>query len=97
MPDSAQPHPEQPRTPRIMIKTIGVIGAGQMGNGIAHVAALNGLDVTIVDIGNALGAFIQLKIDAAGPAAGQIQVFSRITVRRAAGAGPPLTDVIGPS
>ena len=33
-----------------MIKTIGVIGAGQMGNGIAHVAALAGYDVKLVDV-----------------------------------------------
>jgi 3-hydroxybutyryl-CoA dehydrogenase len=33
-----------------MIKTIGVIGAGQMGSGIAHVCALKGYDVTISDI-----------------------------------------------
>jgi 3-hydroxybutyryl-CoA dehydrogenase len=32
------------------IQSIGVIGAGQMGNGIAHVCALAGLPVTIVDI-----------------------------------------------
>src|SRR5262249_49185450 len=32
------------------IKKIGVIGAGQMGSGIAHVAALAGIDVTIVDV-----------------------------------------------
>ncbi|MEA2788101.1 MAG: 3-hydroxybutyryl-CoA dehydrogenase [Acetobacteraceae bacterium] len=32
------------------IKSIGIIGAGQMGNGIAHVCALAGLPVTIVDI-----------------------------------------------
>jgi 3-hydroxybutyryl-CoA dehydrogenase len=32
------------------IKTIGVIGAGQMGNGIAHVAALAGCEVRLVDI-----------------------------------------------
>jgi 3-hydroxybutyryl-CoA dehydrogenase len=32
------------------IKLVGVIGAGQMGNGIAHVCALAGLPVTIVDI-----------------------------------------------
>ncbi len=32
------------------IKTVGVIGAGQMGNGIAHVAALAGFGVTMVDI-----------------------------------------------
>jgi 3-hydroxybutyryl-CoA dehydrogenase len=33
-----------------MIKTLGVIGAGQMGNGIAHVGALAGLDVRMVDL-----------------------------------------------
>lgn len=33
-----------------MIKTIGVIGAGQMGNGIAHVASLAGYDVVLQDI-----------------------------------------------
>jgi 3-hydroxybutyryl-CoA dehydrogenase len=32
------------------IKTIGVIGAGQMGNGIAHVAALSGYDVLLSDV-----------------------------------------------
>jgi 3-hydroxybutyryl-CoA dehydrogenase len=33
-----------------MIKTIGVIGAGQMGNGIAHVCASAGYQVKLVDI-----------------------------------------------
>lgn len=33
-----------------MIKTIGVIGSGQMGNGIAHVAAQNGYKVILNDI-----------------------------------------------
>jgi 3-hydroxybutyryl-CoA dehydrogenase len=33
-----------------MIKTIGVIGAGQMGGGIAHVAAMSGYDVRLSDI-----------------------------------------------
>jgi len=32
------------------IETLGVIGAGLMGNGIAHVAALAGLAVTLVDV-----------------------------------------------
>jgi 3-hydroxybutyryl-CoA dehydrogenase len=32
-----------------MIQKIGVIGAGQMGNGIAHVCAMNGYDVRLVD------------------------------------------------
>ncbi len=32
------------------IKTIGVVGAGQMGNGIAHVMALADYDVLLNDI-----------------------------------------------
>ncbi|PWR24936.1 3-hydroxybutyryl-CoA dehydrogenase [Zavarzinia aquatilis] len=32
------------------LKTIGVIGAGQMGNGIAHVCALSGYDVFLMDV-----------------------------------------------
>jgi 3-hydroxybutyryl-CoA dehydrogenase len=32
------------------LKTIGVIGAGQMGNGIAHVCALAGYDVFLMDV-----------------------------------------------
>ncbi len=35
------------------IKTVGVIGAGQMGNGIAHVFALAGYDVLLNDISEA--------------------------------------------
>jgi 3-hydroxybutyryl-CoA dehydrogenase len=33
-----------------VIARVGVIGAGQMGNGIAHVCALAGLDVTLLDV-----------------------------------------------
>lgn len=36
-----------------MIKTVGVLGAGQMGNGIAHVFAQYGYQVTIFDIAEA--------------------------------------------
>ena len=32
------------------IETIGIIGAGQMGGGIAHVSALSGFKVLIYDI-----------------------------------------------
>jgi len=32
------------------LKRIGVVGAGQMGRGIAHVCALAGLDVVLNDI-----------------------------------------------
>ena len=35
---------------RMDIKTIGIVGAGQMGNGIAHVMALAGYDVQMTDI-----------------------------------------------
>jgi 3-hydroxybutyryl-CoA dehydrogenase len=34
----------------VALRTIGVIGAGQMGGGIAHVAALSGLTVRLADI-----------------------------------------------
>src|ERR1700758_5189942 len=32
------------------IRKVGVIGAGQMGSGIAHVSALSGLDVRLNDV-----------------------------------------------
>jgi 3-hydroxybutyryl-CoA dehydrogenase len=32
------------------IKRIGVIGAGQMGSGIAHVCALKGFDIRLMDV-----------------------------------------------
>ena len=35
------------------IKTVGVIGAGQMGNGIAHVTALAGYEVVLTDVSEA--------------------------------------------
>ncbi len=35
----------------VPLRTIGVIGAGQMGGGIAHVAALAGFEVRMADIG----------------------------------------------
>ena len=33
-----------------MIKTVGILGAGQMGNGIAHVFAQYGFSVVLYDI-----------------------------------------------
>jgi 3-hydroxybutyryl-CoA dehydrogenase len=33
-----------------IIKSVGIIGAGQMGNGIAHVVALAGYDVAVNDL-----------------------------------------------
>ena len=34
----------------LSLKKVGVIGAGQMGNGIAHVCALAGFDVSLYDV-----------------------------------------------
>ena len=43
------------------VRTVGVIGAGQMGNGIAHVLALAGYDVLMTDISrDALEAAMRL-------------------------------------
>ena len=41
---------ELKRIVNIKIKTIAVIGAGTMGNGIAHVSALSGFDTILMDI-----------------------------------------------
>jgi 3-hydroxybutyryl-CoA dehydrogenase len=45
---------ERPRTSDSVeiapIKSVGIVGAGQMGNGIAHVAAIAGYDVAINDL-----------------------------------------------
>ena len=36
-----------------MVQRVGVIGAGQMGSGIAHVCALSGLDIHMLDVDQA--------------------------------------------
>ncbi|MGZ5849524.1 MAG: 3-hydroxybutyryl-CoA dehydrogenase [Methyloceanibacter sp.] len=43
--------PSSPKAPEVKpIRKIGIIGAGQMGGGIAHVVALSGYDVAINDL-----------------------------------------------
>jgi 3-hydroxybutyryl-CoA dehydrogenase len=37
----------------VIIKRIGIIGAGQMGSGIAHVCALKGFDIRVADVDQA--------------------------------------------
>jgi 3-hydroxybutyryl-CoA dehydrogenase len=46
-PDSPASSPERAL---LKVQKVGVIGAGQMGNGIAHIAALNGYDVALNDV-----------------------------------------------
>ena len=45
------------------VTKIGIVGAGQMGNGIAHVAAQSGIDVVLRDLTDAL---VQKGLDAVG-------------------------------
>jgi 3-hydroxybutyryl-CoA dehydrogenase len=42
--------PRGRRNEKMQIKSVGVIGAGQMGSGIAHVVALHGYDVAVYDL-----------------------------------------------
>ena len=46
------------------IKSVGVIGAGQMGSGIAHVCALAGYEVKIADLNEAVLQKALASIDA---------------------------------
>jgi 3-hydroxybutyryl-CoA dehydrogenase len=62
---------ERPGRIEMDIRTIGIVGAGQMGNGIAHVFALAGYDVLLYD----------LKPEAV---AGAIQIIDRHLVRQVA-------------
>jgi 3-hydroxybutyryl-CoA dehydrogenase len=39
------------------LQTIGVIGAGTMGSGIAHVSALSGLSVSMLDVDEQRGLY----------------------------------------
>ncbi|HVF63428.1 MAG TPA: 3-hydroxyacyl-CoA dehydrogenase NAD-binding domain-containing protein, partial [Casimicrobiaceae bacterium] len=49
-PPTAGRHPSGPGVSNAGIRTIGIIGAGQMGNGIAHVISLAGYEVAINDL-----------------------------------------------
>ncbi len=44
---------EESRRARATIKTVGIIGAGQMGTGISHVVTLSGYDVCVADLDKA--------------------------------------------
>ena len=50
----SSPAPAQGTPPGPPIERLGVIGAGQMGRGIAQLAAVRGVAVTLVDSGHVL-------------------------------------------
>jgi 3-hydroxybutyryl-CoA dehydrogenase len=58
------------------IKTLGVVGAGQMGSGIAQVAAANGLSVIMSDIKE---AFVQRGLSVVGSSLGRMVKKEKIT------------------
>ncbi|MGE3914381.1 MAG: 3-hydroxyacyl-CoA dehydrogenase NAD-binding domain-containing protein, partial [Hyphomicrobiaceae bacterium] len=47
---NVKPKATQAVTPPPSVRKVGIIGAGQMGNGIAHVCALAGYDVVVNDL-----------------------------------------------
>ncbi|MBZ5588606.1 MAG: 3-hydroxybutyryl-CoA dehydrogenase [Acidobacteriia bacterium] len=76
------------------VKRIGVVGAGQMGAGIAHVGALSGFDIVLCDVSSELVdrglATIARNIDrqvtkGAVTAAAKVEALTRITPTVAAG------------
>ena len=66
-----------------MIKTIGVIGAGQMGSGIAHVASLAGYDVLLQDLN---AAQLEKALDSIGGNMGRQVARGKISEGDRAGA-----------
>ncbi len=60
-----------------MIQKIGVIGAGQMGNGIAQVAAVAGYDVVMIDIKE---DYIQKGMETINFSLGKLVIKERMTV-----------------
>ncbi|MEE2751342.1 MAG: 3-hydroxybutyryl-CoA dehydrogenase [Myxococcota bacterium] len=82
------------------IETIGVVGAGQMGNGIAHVASLAGYQVVMTDISQAaldkglavieknMGRMVskeKISEDDAAAALGRLQLSTGLEAHSAAG------------
>ncbi|MCX8517637.1 MAG: 3-hydroxybutyryl-CoA dehydrogenase [Rhodoferax sp.] len=52
--ESVQPHPlPTQKVSKMNIQTVGIIGAGTMGNGIAQACAVCGMDVVMVDVSEA--------------------------------------------
>jgi 3-hydroxybutyryl-CoA dehydrogenase len=75
----------------MQIKRVGVVGAGTMGNGIAHVFARSGYDVTLFDVEQ---RFLDRALDAIAKNLGRETAKGKITAEQEAGALKRLTPVL---
>ncbi len=53
----------RPDAPRLQVRRLGVLGAGMMGAGIAHMAAARGIDVVVLDRSSELAAGARLHVE----------------------------------
>ena len=75
----------------MQIKRVGVVGAGTMGNGIAHVFARSGCDVTLYDVEE---RFLDRALDAIAKNLGRETAKGKITAEQEAGALKRITPVL---
>jgi 3-hydroxybutyryl-CoA dehydrogenase len=75
----------------MQIKRVGVVGAGTMGNGIAHVFTRSGYDVTLYDVEQ---RFLDRALDAIAKNLGRETAKGKITAEQEAGALKRLTPVL---
>ena len=75
----------------MQIKRVGVVGAGTMGNGIAHVFARSGYDVTLYDVEQ---RFLDRALDAIAKNLARETAKGKITAEQEAGALQRITPVL---
>jgi 3-hydroxybutyryl-CoA dehydrogenase len=75
----------------MQIKRVGVVGAGTMGNGIAHVFARSGYDVTLYDVEQ---RFLDRALDAIAKNLGRETAKGKITAEQEACALKRITPVL---
>jgi 3-hydroxybutyryl-CoA dehydrogenase len=75
----------------MQIKRVGVVGAGTMGNGIAHVFARSGYDVTLYDVEQ---RFLDRALDVIAKNLGRETAKGKITAEQEAGALQRITPVL---
>ena len=76
----SNPHPLPATGSSVEIRSIAVLGAGQMGSGIAQVAACAGYEVTMIDIEQ---SFVERGMEAIGNSLGKLVAKERMSQREA--------------